>query len=69
MPFSIMVVAVVQPAGEHLDPEALITHVRGSLAAYKAPRDIVTVDDIGRAPNGKVDYTRLRSLASDQLNS
>ncbi len=45
----------------------LSDHVRGALAAYKAPRRLVVVDTIGRAPNGKVDYRRLAALAIDRL--
>ncbi len=37
--------------------------MKASLAAYKAPRHVVVVDTIGRAPNGKVDYKRLKELA------
>ena len=32
-----------------------------SSPAYKAPRNVVVVDTIGRAANGKVDYTRLKA--------
>ena len=35
---------------------------------YKAPRHLVVVDTIGRAPNGKVDYKRLKSLAAERLS-
>ena len=42
-------------------------HVKKSLAAYKAPRHIVVIDTIGRAPNGKVDYKRLKAFAMDEL--
>ena len=49
-------------------PQAeLIAHVKGALAAYKAPRHLVLVDTIGRAPNGKVDYKRLKQHAIDTL--
>jgi fatty-acyl-CoA synthase len=41
--------------------------VKAKLAAYKAPRHLVVVDTIGRAPNGKVDYKRLKAQASEQL--
>jgi fatty-acyl-CoA synthase len=65
--FGEMVVAVVQPAGDELVEQEVIDHVREHLAAYKAPRRVVTVDDIGRAPNGKVDYKRLRQLATERV--
>jgi len=42
-------------------------HVKKSLAAYKAPRHIVVIDTIGRAPNGKVDYKRLKEYAMKEL--
>jgi fatty-acyl-CoA synthase len=64
------VIAVVVEAA---DPDAvtlevLSAHVKGQLAAYKAPRHVVVVDTIGRAPNGKVDYKRLKEVASSQVS-
>jgi len=47
--------------------EALIAHVKTRLAGYKAPRDVVVVDTIGRAPSGKVDYKTLRAHARQEL--
>ena len=41
----------------------LSEHVREQLAAYKAPRELVLVDSIGRAPNGKVDYKAIKERA------
>ena len=38
-------------------------HVKGSLADYKAPRNLVVVDSVGRAPNGKVDYKAVKDRA------
>ena len=46
----------------------LSAHVRGTLAGYKAPRDLVLVDSIGRAPNGKVDYMAVKARAVAALN-
>ncbi len=46
-----------------LDEGAVTAHVRAKLAAYKSPRHLLQVDTIGRAPNGKVDYKRLKSEA------
>jgi fatty-acyl-CoA synthase len=50
-----------------LDEDALVAHVKEHLAAYKAPKRVVTIDTIGRAPNGKVDYKRLTAYAAEQL--
>jgi fatty-acyl-CoA synthase len=41
-------------------PDELIAHVKTQLARYKAPRELLVVDDVGRAPNGKADYTGAR---------
>jgi fatty-acyl-CoA synthase len=50
-----------------LDEADLVTHVKGSLAAFKAPKRVVAIDSIGRAPNGKVDYKRMTRYAAEQL--
>lgn len=66
--FGEMVTAVVEARpGTSADEAGLIEHVRTRIAAYKAPRRVITVQTIGRAPNGKVDYARLRELATEQL--
>jgi fatty-acyl-CoA synthase len=51
--------------GPEVDADAVITHVRSKLASYKAPRRVVVIGSIGRAPNGKVDYKRLKSYAAE----
>ena len=45
----------------------LVEHVRTTLAGYKVPRDLVVVDTIGRAPNGKVDYKAVKDRAMAAL--
>ena len=37
--------------------------MKSKLASYKAPKRVLAVDVIGRAPNGKLDYKRLKSDA------
>jgi len=66
--FGETICAVVESEPGH-DPtlEELSTHVKSRLAAYKAPRHLVVIDTIGRAPNGKVDYKRLKQHAMDSL--
>jgi fatty-acyl-CoA synthase len=63
---AITAVVEMQP-GEQLDESATIAHVKGKLAAYKAPKRVLSIDTIGRAPNGKVDYKRLKAWAAEQL--
>ncbi|HLT15486.1 MAG TPA: acyl-CoA synthetase [Acidimicrobiales bacterium] len=66
--FGEAITAVVELApGVELDEAGIIRHVRSKLAAYKAPKRVLAVDTIGRAPNGKVDYKRLKGWAADQL--
>ena len=57
--FGEVVAAVVEPAAAQQPSEdELVAHVRGRLAAYKAPRRVRFVASIGRSPSGKVDYAR-----------
>ncbi len=67
--FGETVCAVVQPrqAGDEVDTASVIAHVKAELAGYKAPRDVVVVPSIGRAPSGKVDYAGLKALARERL--
>jgi fatty-acyl-CoA synthase len=66
--FGETICAVVEPEqGCALTLGDLSEHVKGKLAAYKAPRNVVIVDTIGRAPNGKVDYKRLKAEALDSI--
>ncbi|HZZ70344.1 MAG TPA: acyl-CoA synthetase [Phenylobacterium sp.] len=50
--------------GRQLDEPALIAHVRGRLAAYKAPKRIFAGDVALRAPNGKADYKSATAFAA-----
>jgi fatty-acyl-CoA synthase len=65
---TICVVVEAEP-GETPTLEVLSAHVKARLAAYKAPRNVVVVSTIGRAPNGKVDYKRLKQHAIDTLGA
>jgi fatty-acyl-CoA synthase len=68
--FGEAITAVVELApGIALDESGIITHVKGKLAAYKAPKRVFAIDTIGRAPNGKVDYKRLKSWAAEQVGA
>ena len=69
--FGESVTALVEAkAGGDVPPDAeLIDWVKGQLASYKAPRRVLTVGTIGRAPNGKVDYRRLRDEAIAAVSS
>jgi 3-oxocholest-4-en-26-oate---CoA ligase len=62
------IVAVVELSeqAEAPDEGTLIEHVKARLASYKAPRRVRTVETIGRAPNGKVDYKRHRAESMEE---
>jgi fatty-acyl-CoA synthase len=57
------VTAVVEATAPVTEAE-LIAHVRGSHAHYKAPKRVVVVAKVPRAPNGKADYDAARALAA-----
>jgi 3-oxocholest-4-en-26-oate---CoA ligase len=63
--FGNRIVAVVSAReGADVSPADLISHAKSKLAAYKAPKDVVVVATVPRAPNGKADYKTARSLAA-----
>jgi len=62
--FGETVAAVIEPregTGD-LDVASVVAHVRGRLAGYKVPREVVAVASVGRSPAGKVDYAMVREL-------
>jgi acyl-CoA synthetase (AMP-forming)/AMP-acid ligase II len=68
--FGEAICAMVEAApGASVDGDELIEHVKGRLARYKAPRIVLEVSTIGRAPNGKVDYKGLRAQALERLQA
>jgi acyl-CoA synthetase (AMP-forming)/AMP-acid ligase II len=58
------VVALVQTRPDHSATfDDLDAHVRRHVAGYKAPRQVVFVDDVVRSPSGKPDYRWGKSTA------
>lgn len=51
-------------SGSRVGSAELIAHVRTHLAPYKAPKRVVHVSEVPRAPNGKADYARAKNLAA-----
>ncbi len=67
--FGQRVVAIASLApGQSADPDTIITHVKEHLAHYKAPKQLVIVHDVPRAPNGKADYATARELFAAALD-
>ena len=66
--FGEAITALVELApGVSLDERGVVEHVKDRLAAYKAPKRVLAIESIGRAPNGKVDYKRLKAWAAAEL--
>ena len=61
------VVAVVQ-ASKAITLDELQHYLRGYLAGYKLPRDLVRVEHVVRLENGKADYAWARQQALTRLN-
>jgi 3-oxocholest-4-en-26-oate---CoA ligase len=53
--------------GSDVDEADVIAHVKTQLARYKAPKRVVFVTEVPRAPNGKADYKAARQHALDAL--
>ena len=67
--FGEAITALVEPhPGDTIDEAALIAHVRLHLAAFKSPKRILTIDSIGRAANGKLNYAALKEEALRRLD-
>src|SRR6056297_148463 len=49
--------------GTVIDSTTIITSVKNDLAGYKAPKSVIFVDQVPRAPNGKADYRRAKEHA------
>ena len=62
--FGQIVVAVASvDAGVTLSEADVIASVKKQLSGYKAPKRVVFVSEVPRAPNGKADYPGARALA------
>jgi fatty-acyl-CoA synthase len=66
--FGEAVVAVLQ-ADPSVTAQDVITHTKAHLSGYKAPREVVFVDTIGRGPTGKVDLKVLRQRAVEAIGT
>ena len=62
--FGNRVVAVVA-LGAAVAGDELIAHTKAHLASFKAPKQVVVVDRVPRAANGKADYRAARRLAEE----
>jgi 3-oxocholest-4-en-26-oate---CoA ligase len=59
---SVNAVVSIEP-GIDVEDDEIIAHARTRLAAYKAPKRILRVDELVRSPNGKPDYQWAKATA------
>ena len=59
---------IVAAPGHSLDEAAVITHCRGRIAGYKAPKAVRVVEDLPRTASGKVRKDVLRQLHAEGSN-
>ncbi len=55
--------------GAKLGEADLVAAVKRRLSDFKAPKHVVLVDSVSRAPNGKVDYRRCKELAQEAVSA
>ncbi len=55
-------VASMEP-GQSGSPHDIIEHTKAHLSHFKAPRELVIIDTVPRAPNGKADYDSARRMS------
>jgi 3-oxocholest-4-en-26-oate---CoA ligase len=53
--------------GASIDSAGIIASVKNDLAGYKAPKSVIFVDQVPRAPNGKADYRAAKQRAEATL--
>jgi fatty-acyl-CoA synthase len=66
---SVTAIASLADGASPVDEAAVIAGVKKDLAAYKAPKRVVFVSQVPRAPNGKADYKAAKQLAQDALGA
>ena len=65
--FGEAVCAVIETAQGEVGVDEIRAFVGERIAGYKAPRHLLAVASLGRAPNGKADYGAVRALALERL--
>ncbi len=67
--FGQRIVAVAGAHRRHPSEDELREHVRAHLSAFKIPKQVIVVDEVRRAPNGKADYGWARETAAQTANA
>ena len=50
--------------GASVEASTIITSVKAELAGFKAPKSVIFVDHVPRAPNGKANYKAAKEIAT-----
>ncbi len=67
--FGQAITAVIETtAVSSVEAAEIIEHVKSQLAHYKAPRTVLPVESLTRAPNGKVDYKKWTAFAVENAD-
>ena len=62
------VVSLAPGATAPVEPKEIVDGVRDRISSDKLPRDVVVVDVVPRAANGKADYPRARELFESEVS-
>ena len=54
--------------GKEVKEQDLIAFTRDHLAGYKLPKQVLFVDEVMRAPNGKANYKWAKQRAAEELD-
>ena len=61
--------AVVATESPTLTAEELRAAVRGRLAGYKVPKEVILLPALPRTPTGKLELARVRGIAADGVSA
>ena len=53
--------------GQEIEEQELIAYTREHLAGYKLPKQVLFVEEVMRAPNGKANYKWAKETAEKEL--
>ena len=67
--FGQKVIAVVSSDSPSLDADELVNFARTHLSGYKLPKEVIFVDEVKRAPNGKANYKWAKETADEYMKS
>ena len=67
--FGQKVVAVVSSEESNLNADELVNFARSHLSGYKLPKEVIFVDEVKRAPNGKANYKWAKETADKYMQS